>query len=586
MKKQILSIEVPTTISKSFSTPPKLDKDITRGLKNISDEPDYEPHNASFNVDIEVDSDANPWDLAHLQMERMITDKKDVSFIEPDLPQSLYDFRNREEEGHISKSFQLYKPDNYLDRWPRPDEIADDQKFVWHLQAPYSQLADARDWVMQQFPNRKITIGHFDTGVQSEHPAMPQFFKGGTSYIPLELVNDPEDKTAKYHLSLQGTVSYFQEQPGHGMATLAILAGNRLTKEHTGGLYEGYFGAIPQAEIHSYRICNTVALFGTSSFAKALFKAVDEDDCQVVTMSMGGGPSKRWAKAVNHAYMKGLTLVTAAGNSWTKGPKVMTRLPKRLIFPARWDRVIAATGVTASHMPYLYDMLPIAKAEGGHYMQGNYGPQQVMGTALAAYTPNTTWLTMNKFEEEGDYFTYQGGGTSSATPQVAAAAGLWLLTHQEKLEKSKWKGSWKQVEAVRAALFSTAKKPEEYMEYFGNGILQAKDALSYYPKEEELKMSKEAKVRFGGLGDTLGLLAKGFLSKRFTVGYQPNEEMLMLELAQLMHYDPELTHILDYDLDDEQMSNKFSQKDIQELKDRIIASEHASETLKKAMKTS
>jgi hypothetical protein len=67
-----------------------------------------------------------------------------------------------------------------------------------------------------------------------------------------------------------------------------------------------------------------------------------------------------------------------------------------------------------------------------------------------------------------------GGGTSSATPQVAAAAALWL--HSATIPQGG--EPWRKVEAVRRALFSTARKDlPESERYFGQGVLRARAAL-------------------------------------------------------------------------------------------------------------
>jgi len=51
---------------------------------------------------------------------------------------------------------------------------------------------------------------------------------------------------------------------------------------------------------------------------------------------------------------------------------------------------------------------------------------------IAAYSPNTPWLSVR--DEKGtriaDGVDLDGAGTSAATPQVAAAAALWLQKHR------------------------------------------------------------------------------------------------------------------------------------------------------------
>jgi len=178
--------------------------------------------------------------------------------------------------------------------------------------------------------------------------------------------------------------------------------------------------------------------------------------CDVVSISMGGIPSRAWATAVNRAYEAGVAIFAAAGNRFGPSP------PTSIVYPARFGRVVAVCGVTADGSPYY--------RSGFHrHMQGCFGPASKMPTALAAPTPNTPWAVMGCNGRVGF-----GGGTSSATPQAAAAAALWLQSAviPAAIEP------WRRVEAVRRALFSTARKDLPNSEqYFGQGVLRARAAL-------------------------------------------------------------------------------------------------------------
>ncbi len=48
-----------------------------------------------------------------------------------------------------------------------------------------------------------------------------------------------------------------------------------------------------------------------------------------------------------------------------------------------------------------------------------------MKTALGAYTPNVPWAEIDCAK----IVDMDGSGTSAATPQIAAAAALWLAEH-------------------------------------------------------------------------------------------------------------------------------------------------------------
>ena len=276
------------------------------------------------------------------------------------------------------------------------------------------------------------------------------------------------------------------EQPGHGTATIALLAGQKVNLPQYSG-FNDYIGAAPFAEIVPIRIATSVILFKSSSFVKALryINSVSGDPdkrCDVVSMSMGGVASKAWAREVNQAYENGVFIVTAAGNNM--GGKT----PTRLVYPARFNRVVAACGVTYNYTPY-YDPDNLFE------MQGNFGPKKLMNTAIAAFTPNLPWARFGC----GDQISLSGAGTSSATPQVAAAAAIYLRKHKSQMA-SFGDTPWKFVESVKHALFSSALDFNEddfdSFKYFGNGILKACEALNIAPNASELEKLPEDTVRF------------------------------------------------------------------------------------------
>src|SRR5262249_39832142 len=134
----------------------------------------------------------------------------------------------------------------------------------------------------------------------------------------------------------------------------------------------------------------------------------------VISMSMGGAPSQAWVDAVNAAYEAGILMVTAAGNNFSGLPT------RHLVYPARFERVLAACGVTYDLAPYYTSILD--------EMQGNFGPLRHMKKALAAFTPNTPWAHV-----PSNSIHFSGAGTSSATPQIAAAAALYYRKYFREL---------------------------------------------------------------------------------------------------------------------------------------------------------
>ena len=164
--------------------------------------------------------------------------------------------------------------------------------------------------------------------------------------------------------------------------------------------------------------------------------------------------------------------VAAAGNNFSAG---LFGVPTHaIVYPARFRRVIAACGVMANRKPYYG--LPFRT------MQGNWGPDSKMATAMAAFTPNAPWAEINC----SAIVDMEGAGTSASTPQIAAAAALYLQQHAATLfDAQAYPEGWMRVEAVRQALFSKADKNADggSPEKLGNGILQAAAALTLQPPQ-------------------------------------------------------------------------------------------------------
>ncbi len=501
---------------------------------------------------------SNNWDIAHNYLDNS-TSKE---FIEPNIESTSY----KEEE--ISALKLKSSEDGYLQSWPKPKET--NNNLVWYLNDDFSQLRKAKDAVIKKVgKNCKIKIAIIDTGYQEGHPALPNGFDipRGISFIKGEENQPAIDKNA-------GTRT---EQNGHGTATMAILGGKKVDIQISGQGYNGDFGAIPFAEIIPIRICETVALIRTSAFVEAVEYAINQG-CEVISMSMAGAPTKAWATVVNKAYENGVVIVTAAGNSWYQGSASIS--PKRLLYPARWDRVIAATGVTYNHLPYVMEAQLKEKGGDSEDMQGNYGPESAMKSALAAYTPNTTWAAFPDYDKNGDPigepYRLNGAGTSSATPQIAAAAALWIVYHREEIEallKDKPTEKWKKVEMVKNALFSKADKSyPESNKYFGQGILKSFDALNFPPSIRSLEKAKEATVSLGGILDLVGLLRlkSGNNKERITRG-----EMFGVEILQELYKNPNLHNFLDYN-----ETYIWTEEEKEEIKRELFASSNISTRLK------
>lgn len=472
----------------------------------------------------------SPWDAAHdgVMNGFGIGLAPGFSYAEPDLLQewpSPYTTEAGMAAMSAAPPCQFQKQDTF---WPLAPA------FTWFLDDRFSGLRSARKAV----DHRQVRIGHIDTGY-SDHVVKAKNLNTDLQWNFVEGVADAHDP------GMEG----FLNQPGHGTGTQGILAGNvlqGLTQQNQNT--NEPLGGAPDAEIVPIRVANSVLHFFTSALAQGFDYAIAprgdaSKRCDVVSLSMGGVPSKVWAEAVNRAYEAGVVIVAASGNNFSGG------IVASVVYPARFNRVIAACGITADGSPYY---------RFGHFtqMQGNFGPASKMKTAIAAWTPNMPWAARGCPQ----LILENGAGTSSATPQVAAAAALWLAKHNPQYDQP-----WKRVEAVRNALFSTGDRHyDDFQKYFGNGSIKARAALDVAPIQT-LTMSPADFVFLPILREVIG------------IGIAPaQEEMFHVEACQLLQTSETLNRVLE----DPDVPVKDEAK-IKQFMEALIAEKNSSETLRR-----
>lgn len=333
------------------------------------------------------------------------------------------------------------------------------RRVAWNLDDDFSRLRRARDKVGTA--QQKIRIAHLDTGYDPDHVTLPRHL---LTALQANFVAGEDPKDAVDRIPPGGSPF---ANPGHGTGTLSLLAGNRISKPPGFPGFEDFLGGAPLAEIIPIRIADWVVRFTTGTIVQGIEHA-RRNGAHVLSMSMGGVTSQALTDAVNLAYDEGLLLVTAGGNNISGAPS-----PKTIVYPARYKRVIAACGVMGDGRAYT-GLSPFT-------MQGNFGPREKMDTAIGAYTPNVPWAQIHC----GGIVDMNGAGTSAATPQVAAAAALWLAHHWAVVKA--YPKAWMRIEATRKALFEAAAKSTarmdvaETFEKIGQGVLNAEAALAIAP---------------------------------------------------------------------------------------------------------
>jgi hypothetical protein len=395
--------------------------------------------------------------------------------------------------------------------WPRPAMVNGGYDPIWWKRDGYTQLEAAREEVERKLGRHSYTrIGFLDTGFDDRHVAAPS---------GLEDLEEGDADGWSHGKPIQDLYAPgWNPQETHAMGTIGLLAGNRVrfvagtdAHHHLVRLarQDGpvYLGGAPHSAVVSVRLAPTPISLSTAAMAYGIDYASRINGCDVITLSHGGAPSLAWTDAVNAAYERG-TAIFAAESDWYRWPLPLeifgtgfaTPLPGPY-YPAAYRRVIGVTGVTANQTNYavnpFWNMLAHPSQILTWALRGSYGPDGWSGAAwspvlhedpretghgkfrawpIAAYGPNTIWLSGTNTA------AYDGAGTSAATPQVSAAAALWLDYNHDKIGGN-WK-RWQKAEAVYQALLGTtdragAAKPDRYL---GAGILKARDALKVdYP---------------------------------------------------------------------------------------------------------
>ncbi|MFL6390414.1 MAG: S8 family serine peptidase [Terriglobales bacterium] len=461
--------------------------------------------------EIELEETAPPWQAAYEEF--LQRDKKE--YVEVELRLQLFSRRLPPLRAEHQKS-----ADSGCVEMRQNAVAPGHQRGDWHLFDIFSQLDSARGLARRNNSlQRRVRIAHIDTGYDQHHTALPpsnqilrSLSRDFTQFPPAPFADD----------TLQG--SSRREDYGHGTATLCLLSGGPIEWPKYKGadqerLHSKELGGAPEAEVLPLRISPTAAHTRIDALIRAVQYAI-EQNCDVIVMSIGGAASRFLLDVCNLAYEKGIVCIAAAGNHLNIGG--VPTVPHSAVYPARFNRVISATGVMADGLPY---ELP-------DEMSGNWGPREKIRTTLAAYTPNVPWAEIGCPET----VSHNGAGTAAAAQQIAAAAALWLQMHGGEYEQAK---TWKRTEAVRQALLRSVKSPGFHDEELGFGILQACDALALGPQSLALVPGAEEPPDAIWFPWLKKMAERGLRQAKAPASAL--EQMLHVEYAQLEQIDPLLS---------------------------------------------
>jgi Subtilase family len=488
-------------------------------------------------------AEENVWDLCHsvVQQGFGVAGASAPVFAEPDVEQKWLTGTSAEGGQSLVQSCEGQDKQN-------PAFPCDEGNPYWFRDSDHSQFDDAIAPIGGPEVASQVRIAHLDTGYDPDHHTLPKRLRRdlARNFVDDDHPNDASDETSGLFTNL-----------GHGTGTLSILAG-------TAQPGQSLLGGAPFAEIVPVRVANRVVLFSNSSIARAFdyihgLNASGLHRVDIITMSMGGLASQAWADAVNALYEQGVFIVTAAGNNFGNLPT------HNIVYPARFGRVVAACGVMEDSKPYA-DL-------GIRLMAGNYGPVGKMATAIAAATPNVPWARFGC----SNIVDLDGAGTSAATPQVAAAAAIWLQKNRAAVDA--YSEAWMRVEAIRKALFESAKfdstmpNADDIKLRIGRGQLRANDALARMPAAASaLHRTDPDSASF-----PLEQILTGLEMQAAPTG--PRRRMLELEALQLSQSAAAIESLVPAD------PATAAPSDLRRLAEALIADPRTSKALREALKS-
>ncbi len=287
--------------------------------------------------------------------------------------------------------------------------------------------------------------------------------------------------------------------PGHGTGTASVM---------TSGPVGSVLGPAPKATLVPIRCTESVILTFNGG---AVAKAVDHarlHGCHIVTMSLGGTPSRALRRAVKQAIQENMIVLAAAGNC-----------VELVVYPARYDEVIAVAGSNIADGTW----------------RGSCHGRDVDVTAPG----EKVWKAV---AGHGGTDVGGGQGTSFAVAITAGVAALWLSHHGRQNVIAAATQRQLSVQALfREVLMATARVPGGWdTNDYGAGIVDA-EALLERSLAGPVAPAPEGGPAVAVGADTIGLLSEawgpGEAIRLADVAAQPQ---FQLELSSVVYEDAKL----------------------------------------------
>lgn len=296
---------------------------------------------------------------------------------------------------------------------------------------------------------RGIRIGHPDSGF-IRHPELFDPATGEPNRVLANLGRDFVDDDANPE----------DADGSHGLGTASVLMS--LDRVVPAGFVTG---VAPEAEIVPLRVAKKRLFIpvpvllesGMNRLRKAIYHAVDQAGCHVISISLGWLKNKGVHEAVKYAVGKNVIIVAAAGNR-----------VGFVVWPAAYPEVIAVAGCTSTRRKW----------------SGSSHGREVSVTGPA----QNVW----KAADGGDRVV-QSDGTSFATPSTAGIAALWLAFHGRDALIARYGGEFKLATVFRWVLERACDPPPaDDGGEFGKGIINACRTLTTpLPSLDELRTEAE-----------------------------------------------------------------------------------------------